>query len=60
MVDSWADIMTGQVYDALLSKQTLQSLKYAIITETKAADPEGDAMDIYYYLFTFYISDWVF
>lgn len=53
MVDCGADIETGQVYDALIGKRTPQSLKDAVIGETKAADPGGDAMDIDHGSFTF-------
>ena len=53
MVDPGADIETGQVYDALIGKRTTQSLKDAIIGETKAADRGGDAMDIDHSSFTF-------
>ena len=53
MVDCWAYIETGQVYDTLIGKQTPQSLKDEVIRETKAADPGGDVMDIDYCSFTF-------
>ena len=53
MVDCGADIETGQVYDALIGKRTPQSLKDAVIGETKAADPGGDAMDIDHNSFAF-------
>ena len=53
MIDCGADIETGQVYDTLIGKRTPQSLKDAVIGETKAADPGGDAMDIDHGSFTF-------
>ena len=53
MVDCGADIETGQVYDALIGKRTPQSLKDAVIGETKVADPGGGAMDIDHGSFTF-------
>ena len=53
IVDCGADIETSQDYDALIGKRTPQSLKDAVIGETKAADPGGDAMDIDHSSFTF-------
>ena len=53
MVDCGVDIETGEVYDALIGKQTPQSLKDAVIRETKAADPGCNAMDIDHSSFTF-------
>ena len=52
MVDCGADVETGQVYDALIGKQILQSLKDAN-GETKATDLGSDALHIDHGSFTF-------
>ena len=57
MVDCGADIENGQVYVALIGKRTPQSLKDAVIGETKAAEPGGDTMDNNHGSFTFWV--WV-